>query len=245
MDSLDQALRVANTFVEEGVIVTLSVPRNRSTEEKRASKGAMGSNVPLVVLTDETTGSGGEIVAAGLKDLGRALLLGRQTAGVGGVSVVYAFGEADGSTSAYPQLTIARVLRAGGVLLDGVGVVPDVLVGRAGDAAADAGSKVALTSGLPVPGPTQERALVETASTWRPPAAREAQASPLLDDVGRPEAIQGNGGRDALASSPFANGLGVADAGDDGHQRLPERLPEFRSDLGGAERGGGPVCLRV
>ena len=96
--------------------------------EREATFSAIAS-VPryegrLYVLVDERTGSASELLAAALQDLGRARVVGRRTAGStrsrlstmlpGGV--VFHYGAS------------AEFRRAGGERIEGVGVVPDVVV---------------------------------------------------------------------------------------------------------------------
>ena len=96
--------------------------------EREATFSAIAS-VPryegrLYVLVDERTGSASELLAAALQDLDRARVVGRRTAGStrsrlstmlpGGV--VFHYGAS------------AEFRRAGGERIEGVGVVPDVVV---------------------------------------------------------------------------------------------------------------------
>jgi hypothetical protein len=67
----------------------------------------MVTGAALVVLVDEETAAGAEVVAGALKDLDRAVVLGRRTAGIGRVQVVYEFGGASGPADAMLKLTIA------------------------------------------------------------------------------------------------------------------------------------------
>ena len=76
---MDQAVKVAGAFVERGVVV---LERGRvATERKTASGGDLTEGKPIVVLIDENTASGAEIVASSLQDEHRATIVGRRSFG--------------------------------------------------------------------------------------------------------------------------------------------------------------------
>jgi carboxyl-terminal processing protease len=119
---LEQAARVADRFLEDGVIVS-TVGTAEGREEKRASKRGTEPNYPLVVLTSETSASASEIVAGALKNQDRAIVVGQTTFGKGTVQLVFPRVTAD---NAALKLTIAQYLTPGDVSIQGVGVAPDV-----------------------------------------------------------------------------------------------------------------------
>jgi len=189
---LEQALRVTNAFVESGLIVTVTSLGGRQREEKRASKALMATDVPLVVLVGERTAAGAEVVAAALKDLDRALILGRRTGGFGTIQVLYEFGDTGGFGKAYLRLTIATMTRSSGTPLDGAGVVPDVLLVRGASQGEANAAGPSLTTGqlwgqlaaLKSPRPeSQERPAAELSYAWSEPPARTSLEAQLLDDV--------------------------------------------------------------
>jgi carboxyl-terminal processing protease len=77
----------------------------------------------LVVLVDENTASAAEIVAAALQDHNRATIAGARTFGKGSVQRVYDFASGDSL-----RLTVAEWFTPDRARLQGVGVVPDVVV---------------------------------------------------------------------------------------------------------------------
>ena len=77
----------------------------------------------VAVLTDEMSISNAEILAAGLKDIGRARLFGTRTAGLVLPSTVERLPNGDGFQYAFASYTTA-----GGYALEGAGAVPDVKI---------------------------------------------------------------------------------------------------------------------
>ena len=75
---------------------------------------------PVVVLSDALTGSTSEIFAGGMKDLGRAHIVGTTSAGAALPSMFERLPNGDGF-----QYAIANYISEGGKPLEGIGVIPD------------------------------------------------------------------------------------------------------------------------
>ncbi len=75
---------------------------------------------PLAILVDDCSASTSEVLAQGMKDLGRARIFGVKTAGAALPSVFERLPNGDGF-----QYAIANYISEGGKPLEGVGVVPD------------------------------------------------------------------------------------------------------------------------
>jgi carboxyl-terminal processing protease len=119
---LDQAAKVADRFLEDGVIVsTVGVSEGR--EEKRASRRETEPPYPIVVLQNGSSASASEIVSGALKSNDRAVLVGQTTFGKGTVQLVFPRITPDGAAL---KLTIAQYLLPGDVSIQGTGVPPDV-----------------------------------------------------------------------------------------------------------------------
>jgi carboxyl-terminal processing protease len=119
---VDQAIAVADQFLDGGTIVTIR-GRKGSVETQTAHKGGAATQVPIIAIVDQGTASAAEILAAALRDHGRAKLVGVPTYGKGTVQTF--FDLVDGSGL---KLTTARFYTPKGNSLESKGLVPDVRV---------------------------------------------------------------------------------------------------------------------
>ncbi|MGZ3457370.1 MAG: MXAN_5808 family serine peptidase [Archangium sp.] len=118
---LEQAIQVSDTFVSNGTIVSTVGLSDKLREEKRAHPDEGEESFPVAVLVNAGSASASEIVAGALKNLNRAVIIGRQTFGKGSVQVLYDFPD-----DSALKLTIAKYLTPGDVSIQEVGIVPDV-----------------------------------------------------------------------------------------------------------------------
>jgi carboxyl-terminal processing protease len=78
---LNESVEVAQLFLEDGVIATVK-SRNETPQVFRADQEtARYRSFPIVVLTNAETSGGAELIAAALKDQGRALVAGQRSRG--------------------------------------------------------------------------------------------------------------------------------------------------------------------
>lgn len=110
---------IAGVFLPAGATVYYDVTETEE-HEVQASGDPLFTG-PLVVLVDGGTASTSEILAAALRDHGRALLIGAQTYGKSSIQALYPL--PDGSML---HVTHAVWLTPARVRLDGVGLLPDV-----------------------------------------------------------------------------------------------------------------------
>lgn len=123
---LEVAVRVAEKFIEKNkIIVSTKGRKNRQNLEffSRANRPIV--NLPMVVLINEGSASGSEIVAACLQDYKRAIILGIKSFGKGSVQTIIPL--SDGSAL---RLTTSKYFTPLGKLIHEKGVVPDIVVGE-------------------------------------------------------------------------------------------------------------------
>ncbi len=119
---VDQAILVADQFLDDGTIVTIH-GRQGTVETQTAHAGGGATKVPVIALVDQGTASAAEILAAALHDRGRAKLVGLPTYGKGTVQTFYDLDDGSGL-----KLTTARYLTPKGNSLESKGILPDVKV---------------------------------------------------------------------------------------------------------------------
>ncbi|MES2745921.1 MAG: S41 family peptidase [Bdellovibrionota bacterium] len=115
---LDQAVKVADLFLDEGKILTT---QGRSREFDMAKKNLFHFDYPIAILTNGDTASASEIVAGALKDQGRAVVIGEPSFGKGSVQTVF---ELPGEQAL--KLTIARYFTPKGTSIQNTGIMPDI-----------------------------------------------------------------------------------------------------------------------
>jgi carboxyl-terminal processing protease len=120
---LDQAVKVADKFVESGLIVYTDGRIENQKFKYFAHKDGTYLGFPMVVLVNAGSASASEIVAGALQDHGRAILLGMPTFGKGSVQTIIPM--EDGSAI---RLTTARYYTPNGRSIQAKGIEPDISV---------------------------------------------------------------------------------------------------------------------
>ncbi|MET0339814.1 MAG: S41 family peptidase [Polyangiales bacterium] len=123
---VDQAVAVADEFLEEGVIVSTRGRDGKQQSEWRAKRGGTRPGWPLVVLVNGYSASAAEIVAGALRDHKRALIVGTRTFGKGSVQNVIELPDASAL-----KLTTGRYYTPSGRSIQAEGIEPDVIIEQA------------------------------------------------------------------------------------------------------------------
>ena len=122
---LSQAIKITETFLDGGEIVST---RGRDKNDIRifnAKKGDKINNKPLIVLINQGSASASEIVSGALKDHKRAILLGEKSFGKGSVQSIIPLKNRGGL-----RLTTAKYYLPSGESIHEKGVEPDITVKR-------------------------------------------------------------------------------------------------------------------
>jgi carboxyl-terminal processing protease len=127
---LDAAVDTASFFLEKGVVVVEVVDNEDNHDIYRAKDLGVTTDLPMVVLVDEYSASGSEVLAGALQDYGRAVIAGATTFGKGSVNVLYQLIDGSGL-----YITIGRWLTPNGRLIEGEGIRPDYEIEPEGEEA--------------------------------------------------------------------------------------------------------------
>src|SRR5436309_4888215 len=125
---LDQAVDVADDFLDSGEIVSQRGRTKDDIERYYARPGDMAHGLPVIVLTDAGTASASAIVAGARQDHRRALIMGETSVGKGSVQTVVQTGPASAL-----RLTTARYYTPSGRSVQAGGIDPDVAVPQLSD----------------------------------------------------------------------------------------------------------------
>jgi carboxyl-terminal processing protease len=117
---VNETLDAASAFLDDGVVF-LERARDEAPVDVSVEPGrAVDVDTPVVVLTDYGTASSGEILAAALRDNGRAVIVGEQTFGTG--TILNTIRLSDGSAL---RLGVREWLTPSGERVFRTGVAPD------------------------------------------------------------------------------------------------------------------------
>jgi carboxyl-terminal processing protease len=127
----DQAMKVADAFIDSGVLVSMVGVGGSQRKDEHASRNG-NTKLPLAVLVDQNSASASEIVAGAVKNLDRGVVIGETTFGKGSVQMLFdiaspvALSPKGEDERLGLKLTTAQYLTPGDLSIQGVGVTPDV-----------------------------------------------------------------------------------------------------------------------
>jgi carboxyl-terminal processing protease len=121
--SFDDAVKVADTFIDKGDIAIVKSRKGESTKQIAATPGDLANGQPIVALVNGGTGREAELVAGALQDSRRAVLLGTKTFGESAIETLIPL-NGEGAI----RLTTSRYLTPSGRTIHGKGLEPDLAV---------------------------------------------------------------------------------------------------------------------
>jgi carboxyl-terminal processing protease len=126
---LNIVVEIASHFITRGIIVSVR-SRQGEIQTLNAVSQDITTALPMVVLVDNFSASGSEVLAGALQDRQRALIAGNVTYGKGSVNILQRLSDGSGI-----YITTSRWLTPDGRLIEGNGIEPDVKLDITGDAA--------------------------------------------------------------------------------------------------------------
>jgi len=125
---LESVIQVASNFIPEGIIVKVE-NKDGIVEIHEAIGGEETTDLPMVVLVDEYSASGSEVLTGALQDYKRAVVAGNTTYGKGSVTLPVQLSDGSGL-----YITISRWLTPNDRLIEGLGITPDFKLELTGEA---------------------------------------------------------------------------------------------------------------
>lgn len=124
--TLQSAIEVTDALLTKGLIVYTEGRLAETNQRFAASAGDKANGIPVVVIINQGSASGAEIVAGALQDHRRALIIGTPSFGKGSVQTVIPL---NGDQAI--KLTTARYFTPNGRSIQVQGIIPDIEVKRA------------------------------------------------------------------------------------------------------------------
>ncbi len=124
---LNAAIDCTDELLAPGLMIVSTKGRrlSQNLETKSTDNEGKALDWPIVVLINEGSASGSEILAGALKDNQRAVIVGEQSFGKGSVQSVIPLPDGSGL-----RLTTSKYFTPSGVSIHGTGITPDIIVER-------------------------------------------------------------------------------------------------------------------
>ena len=205
--SFDAAVGVADTFIDKGDIVVVKGRKPASIKRISATPGDAAQGLPLVAMINGGTAREAELVAGGLQDNRRAVLLGTKSFGESSIESLIPL-PGNGAI----RLTTARFMTPSGRRIQGKGLDPDLTVMplklemlAQGDRRREADLRGALKNTDPI-APSGKDAGAKPAPGARATAAQDAAPSVASEDMGSANDEQLSEAADVLRGLALVSG---------------------------------------
>ena len=119
---LSSVVDVTSQFLDDGLVL-YQVDAQGKRKDWNVRKNGGARDIPMVVLVNEFSASASEVLTGAIMDHGRATVIGTTTFGKGSVNNLWPL--SDGSAI---NFTIARWFTPNGTLIEGEGIVPDLVL---------------------------------------------------------------------------------------------------------------------
>ena len=119
---LRPVMNVTSQFLEDGLVL-YEIDGDGKRRDWKVVSGGLARDIPMVVLVNEFSASGSEVLAGAIIDRQRATVLGEKTFGKGSVNTLRELSDGSGL-----YFTTARWYTPDGTLIEGEGLEPDLVV---------------------------------------------------------------------------------------------------------------------